>query len=457
MPFLDDSIRAAQAAVEQKFLFRKIGLPFDYASDPEEFPSKSFATAKEARSNLPNPMGIGGGYAWTCRNHSLLFDAYLLRIETGIESPSDEQILDRLIGGLIRLDTVAPKSFLVSGLTPDGRGFYAHTNRENHAAWAFAINRGITTAAISPESQEKFRSIAGKWMDRLRREKFHLHGVDGKPVPNGDISLPDADCGPFLLGMLLVAARATGQEKDYDAYAAMAEENSRSRLAPLPAEARGESESLWRQVMLSIVARHDPEPERAELAKLRMKENAEAAAKNIGEWKRWDNSLVDAPVDLNWRSFPRKPLEESPLGFEPPESWARLDKEKHIENALSAMYTVLLTEDAETSEPLAPEMEECLSEIPWDAVVGLTALAPVVGIHARGVELNLWDKTLYDTRRESPASETSFVAKFLEPDYDDDNPDKAGHMDRPAAKRHAEGQGGKPDGQGKKKRRRRRR
>ncbi len=65
--FLDEAIRQAQAAAEQKFLFRKIGLPFDYASQPDDFPSKAFANAKEARSNLPNPDGLGSGFHFSCR------------------------------------------------------------------------------------------------------------------------------------------------------------------------------------------------------------------------------------------------------------------------------------------------------------------------------------------------------------------------------------------------------
>lgn len=465
MAFLDDVVRKVQTEVEQKFLFRKIGLPYDYASPADDFPAKAFATAKEARANLPNPAGLGAGYAYSCRNHALLFDAYLLRIEEGIEGESDEQILDRLIGGLIRLDTVAPKSFLVSGLAPDGRGFYAQPHRFNHTAWAFALLRGLDTAAIAPESQEKFRSIAGKWLDRLRRDKFRLTAVDGKPSQDGDVSRPDAEMGPLFMAMLMMAAKASGHEKDYEGYVTAAEEDARIRFAPREAtpDALGDlAELLWRQAALSVVAKHDPEAERVELAAARMRDNAAVAARHVDSWRRWDRSLIDRDVDLNWRQFPKASLEESPLGFTPPESWQRLANELPLRNALFAMYTLLLTGDAALVEPHAASMEECIATQPWDKVVTLSALAPVVGIHARGVELGLWDKTLFESRREAPFSETSIAAKYLEPDYDDVHPEQAGHRGTPPGKKgkdkdtpaagKAEGGGG-----GRKRRRKRRR
>ena len=457
MALLDDSAKQAQATVEQKFLFRKIGLPFDYASNPDDFPSRAFATAKEARSGLPNPLGLGGGYHYSCRNHALLFDSYLLRIELGIEAQGDEAILDRLIGGLIRLATVAPKSFLVGGLSPDGRGFYARPLRENHAAWAFAVTRGLSTPAISPESQDKFRSIAGKWMDRAKREKFRLLGMDGKNPSVCDLSQPEADNGPFLLAMLLTAARASGDDKDHEAYVQAAEENARVRLdAFLPHEIQEDVQILlWRQAALAIVAEHDPEPERAALARKRMHENAQTAARRIVAWRDWDSSMLDIEVDLEWRKCPKVPLDENPLGFTPPESWARLEKEKVLEEALSAMYVMLLAGDAEFLEPHVAEMEECLATLPWKSLVSLNSIAPAIGVHARGVELGLWDKTLYESCRETPSSEVSFSAKYMEPDYDDENPEKAGHNEEPPGKRKAEPQG-KGEGGGRKRRRRRR-
>lgn len=456
--YLDDAVRQVQAAVEQKFLFRKIGLPFDYASNPEDFPSKCFATAKEARSNLPNPSGLGAGFHFSCRNHALLFDSYLLRIESGIEGGGDETILDRLIGGLIRLATVAPKSFLVGGLAPDGRGFYGQPKRENHAAWAFSCMRGLMTAAIAPESQEKFRSIAGKWMDRIRREKFRLNTVDGKPAPQGDISQPEPESGPLLLAMLLTAAKASGEEKDWQQYIQMAEENERARLggyAPGDDWSGRIPELLWRQAALSVIAENDPEPERVELAKTRMREYAAVALKRIDAWRAWDGGMIEEPVDFDWRKCEKISLEESPYGFVRPASWERVDREAAIEESLSAAYIVLLCKDAALMEAQVAEIAECLRTVPWGSMASLATIAPAIGVHVRGAEMGLWDEGLYDSRREAPSSEMSFAAKYMEPDYDDENPDKGGHTDVPPGKRKAEAKAKGDNGGGHKKRRRR--
>ncbi len=457
---LDETIRSIQAAIEQKFLFRKIGLPFDYASPPDDFPSKCFATAKEARANLPNPSGLGGGYHFSCRNHALLFDGYLLRVEAGIESPGDEAILDRLIGGLIRLATVAPKSFLVSGLAPDGRGFYGQPRRENHAAWAFAALRGLSTAAISPESQEKFRSIAGKWFERLRRDKFRLTCIDGKAAPGGGIALPDADEGVFLLAAMLTAAKASGEDRDAQAYAQAAGENERARFGGFAPEggwtAAMMPELLWRQAAWSVVRDQDPDGDRKALARMRMEEYAAAAAEHAGAWRAWDRTLLEEKPDFDWRKAPKVSSEESVRGFDA-SGWRRVENDQAVGSALAAALTVFLTGDAALAESVAGEAEACLREIPWDGIVALSALAPAVGVHARGVELGLWDKELYDDRRETPSVEVSFAAKYLEPDYDEAHPEQAGHRHAPPGKRRRAEEEAKPEGGGQKKRRRRKR
>ncbi|MCC8180712.1 MAG: hypothetical protein LIP23_07380, partial [Planctomycetes bacterium] len=215
-------------------------------------------------------------------------------------------------------------------------------------------------------------------------------------------------------------------------------------------------QTLWRQMALSIIAENDPEPERRELAKERMRELAILALPRCSDWRNWDQSLFDQPVDLDWRKQARVSLDKSPYGFVPHESWARLEKEQPLADALAAIYTVLLAGDRELAEPHAQDMEECLATARWQDVVGLHALAPAIGAHVRGVELELWDKTLYDSRREAPSSEMSFAAKFLEPDYDEKNPVKAGHRSTPPGKRRPEAQGGKGDPARRRRRKKRR-
>ncbi len=457
--FLDEAIRQAQAAAEQKFLFRKIGLPFDYASQPDDFPSKAFANAKEARSNLPNPDGLGSGFHFSCRNHAVLFDAYLLRIEAGIEAPGDEAILDRLIGGLIRLATVAPKSFLVGGLAPDGRGFYALPRRENHAAWAFAVMRGLATAAIAPESQEKFRSIAGKWMERIRRDKFRLTAIDGKPAPGGDLSQPDPDSGPFLSALLLVAAKASGDDRDLQLYAQTADENDRARFADFaPPEgwsADNLPDLLWRQAAWALIRDFDPDEGRKERARARLRAHAAAAAPHVAAWRAWDRELLSLAPDFDWRKKAKVPLDQSPYGFALPEAWRRVENERSVETTLAAAYILLLAGDASLVEPFVEEIAACMGEIPWDGMLTLGALAPAIAVHARGVELGLWDRELYDSRRETASADVSFAAKYLEPDYDLENPAKAGHRGPPPGSKKQEAVRGEAAGQKKRRRRKR--
>lgn len=451
---VDESIRTAQAVIEQKFLFRKLGLPFDYASSPDDFPSKFFATSKEARTNTPNPSGLGGGFYYSCRNHALLFDGYLLRVELGIESPGDEGILDRLIGGLIRLATVAPKSFLVGGLAPDGRGFYGRPLRENHAAWAFGIMRGLTTAAISPESQEKFRSIAQKWMDRIRRDRLRLQTVDGRSAPGGDLTRLDGDMGPFYLAMLLTAARASGEERDARAYAAAAEEGEGARLSGFAPEGGWGVESmgdlLWRQAALAVIRAWETDEGRLGVVGERMRENANAAAAHVDAWRGCEVSGLGA-VDLGWRNFPKVPLSVSPYGFETPESWERFVVEGRVAGALAAGYVMALTGEAGVLGLGGEGLEACLRGMDWGGLVMLNAVAPAIGLHGRGVELGLWDRELYDEHRVVDMGELSLAARYLEEDYDERNPEKAGHRAVPRPER-AEGGGGQ-----KRRRRRRRR
>lgn len=448
--FLDDRVRMAMEAIEERFLFRKIGLPFDYAAERDNFPSQNLATAREARAFLPNPSGLGGGYHFSCRNHALLFDAYLLRLELGIEGPGDEAILDRLIGGLIRLATVAPRSFLVGGLSSDGRGFFAWPSRENHAAWAFAVMRGMTTAAIVQETQDKFHSIACKWLDRLRREKFVLSGVDGKPIPGEGppLSSPDPDNGPFFLAILLAGARASGLPADYDAYAEATEENGGARLSGFSGEEAAPA-FFWRQASLHLIAFFDPDPGRSARARRILAANAGRAVDRLGKWREWDPALAGIKPDPDWRRFPKAPLSENALGFTPPESWRRLAGEDRAAEALYGMYALLLSSDTETIHANAETMGECLLQPFWPDMTQLTAIAPIPGIHARGTELGLWDRDLFAVKRMPPASGTSFAAKFLDPDYDRLNADKGGHdvPSRPEA--------GEPGGRRKRGRKRR--
>ena len=108
---------------------------------------------------------------------------------------------------------------------------------------------------------------------------------------------------------------------------------------------------------------------------------------------------------------------------------------------------LVLAGDGELAEPHVPEMEQCLAGTPWDKVVGLSALSPALAAYARGVELGLWDRGLYDSRHDAGAGEAPLAAKYLEPGYDDENPEKAGHVCKQSDRKHpqaqAKGEGGR--------------
>ncbi|MDR3211977.1 MAG: hypothetical protein LBU79_08690 [Planctomycetota bacterium] len=432
----EKSVLRAKAVVEQRFLYRKLGIPYDYSTPEEGFPSRSLATTKEAKASIPNPSGLGAGFYHSCRNHSLLFDSYLLRLELGIEVANDELILDRLIGGLIRLATVAPKAFLVGGISPDGRGFYHHSSWQNQAAWCFAVARGLTTSAIAPESQEKFAAIVGKWLERLRRDRFVVTSFDGRPQ-GGDLADLDSGCGPVYLAIHLTAWLASRQTEDYTAFAAAAmEEEGRRLVTPLPkAEPEPVADLLWRQAALALLLKHDNNPERQERVRRCLSINAQAAAEWVGGSRAWREPLDGIYPTLDWRRFPRASLEESRgFGFSPFSHWEWLENEQNLAAAWAAAYVVFLAADVELAERVAAELGEALERVPWEKITGLTALAPILGIHARGVELGLWDKDLTLKRHSFQFAAESFAAKYMEPDYDRENPGKAGHSQPPPGK-----------------------
>lgn len=458
--FLDSRVRAAQSVIEQRFFFRKLGLPFDYASQPGDFPSRFFANAREARQAVPNSQGFGAGFAMSCLNHSLLFDGYLLRLELGFGTESDEQILDRLIGGLIRLTTVTPRSFLVRGLTADGRGFYGTTAWECHAAWAFSVSRGVATAAIVMESQEKFKSIAKKWIERLERDKFQLTTVDGKvPSAVADTS-PGSFFGVIPPALLAAASRAAEDGGRWlEKCREMLAESEGSRLRQPANCPDGSNPWLWRQVALSVLAENCPDPEIKPAIDSMRRQAALAVVPRLAKWREWRNESLEKQIDLDWRKFPEAELAGQPSEFSPgfklPESWAVLESEATtVRVSLEAMLTILLAGDKELAEAHAPEMVDCLNSVAWEAMRSMSSLAPLPAIHARGMELGLWDAELAASQRMSPAEEISFAAKYLEPDYDAKNPAQAGHSAPPPGKRREEDHN---NGKGGKRRRRRRR
>jgi len=82
---LADSLRAAAeealARLADSFVYRKLGICYDYFCPPESLPSPMLPHPKDVRQGLPNPMGLGSGMADCALNNALLCDAYALRAE----------------------------------------------------------------------------------------------------------------------------------------------------------------------------------------------------------------------------------------------------------------------------------------------------------------------------------------------------------------------------------------
>lgn len=451
----DDRVPALLAVLESGFVFRKLGICYDLRSEPEAFPRPTLPQANETRAGKPDWTGRIGGLADCARNHGLLFDGYLLRVESGWSGGEEERIFDRLIGGLIRLATVGPKNYLIRGLTPDGRGFPGRTDADSHLYWAWAALRAHGTAAIALESQQKVANIAAKWMRRLKKDGFAIPPVHGSGPADEHLTVLDGESGPKLLALVAVALAITGAGEWATLLASLATENEGARLAPPPAELPIER-LLALQVALHLLTQADPEKERRRVAREHMHAIAAAAEPHLDAFAGLDEAILGETPDLDWRSLPAG--EEDGAGPVVPESWRRLEHERETAGrAVAAALCQLLVGEKRVAEPHAPVMARMLSETPWERLWSASALAPMLSVHGRGAEMGLWDERL-QTYDPGGVAMPSLVARFLEDDYDDNHPEQAGHTEsRKKPTQPAPDERGGDEGGGNKKRRRRRR
>jgi len=407
---LNICVRSAMQTLESAFIFRRLGLCFDYASDPADFPRRTLPTSREAHAGLPNAMGLGSGIAYTAWNNGLLLDGYLLRLELGMGGEAEERILDRLIGGLIRLATTAPRNYVVRGLTPDGRGFYRAVDVDSYLLWAFALWRAYTTAAIALESQAKMHNIAKRWIDRLWRDGFRIPLLEGEGAnPDGDLSAVDSVRGPKLLAILAVAGIVTREERWFALLAEKAAEDGGRRLsAGAPAEATA---LLSRQIAFYILRHLNREEALRPLIAERLLENGRLAVPFLDDFRRF--APGDTAGDLDWRA-----------GGGP--DWPRVAHERSTFGAsLAAGLTLLLSGERDLIQAHAAQMEACIRAAPWHSLCFASAVAPAVSLHARGCELGLWDQDIL--LKPAAGAEESLVAKYLAEDFDRCHPELAGH------------------------------
>ncbi len=444
-PGLSETMHRVVVALEEGFVFRKLGLCYDYRASPKEFPRKTLPTANETKQNKPDACARGSGMAECARNGALLFDGYLLRLESGFAGSGEERVFDRLIGGLIRIATTAPKGYLARGLTPDGRGYYGWTDPDSHLFWAFAAWRAVHTAAIAPESQDKLKNIVGKWIQRLQRDKFAIPALAGKPPVDEPLDRADAETGAKLLAMLAVAAEISGDANWAGILEEKANEVDKARLAaPFAGEEVVSPQRLLAvQLAYLILGRLDPDEDRRALVRERALEIGRRATPHLDAWRKLDPAILEETPELDWRAAQTGKGE--PFVF--PESWRRIDHEREtVAATMQAALTILLAREAELAAEHAPQMRAALQEIPWEKIWLAAAIAPALSVHARGVELELWEAELLDYSR-SDCIEESLVRPYLAEDFDEKHPEKAGHSESPA----------KPEEEKPKKRRRRRR
>jgi len=422
---LEPRIRAAKAILETEFIFRKLGLCYDFASDPEDFPRKTLPNPREIRAAQPSLSGRGAGLAECAWNSALLFDGYLLRIELGIGRQDEEKILDRLIGGLIRLATTAPKGHLVRGLTPDGRGFYPATDMDAYVLWAFAVWRALRSPAISPESQLKFRNIVSRWMGRLEKDGFRLTLAEGNaPHPAPGLDALDGIAGPKLLALLAVASEfAEDKEKWAACFLQKIQEQEGARLSA-SSPLQDPTALLSLSIAWHLLQQIDKDETRKELARTRLRGLAAEAEAFLNRADALDPERF-VPDPLDWRKTPDPD----------PKHWPRLSLEQDsIGAVLQASLCIFLAGEKEQAMAAADRIASCLCLAPWDRLLYASSFSAVLAVHARGIELGLWDQDL-------PASSPivgnieSFVARYLTDDFDDRNPLLAGHRDPPPNKK----------------------
>ena len=169
---LNDITNAALNKLSSEFIYRKLGLCYDYPTETGTFPLKTLPRADEVCNNKPNTSGKDTGMYNCILNNALLFTGLASRFEIGFASELDDIVFDRLIGGTIRLGTVAPKNVIIRGLTGDGRYFYPESTLDTALLWIFTTWRTVSTTAVSIESQQKLINITTRWINKVSQSKL---------------------------------------------------------------------------------------------------------------------------------------------------------------------------------------------------------------------------------------------------------------------------------------------
>lgn len=407
-------------AIESGFLFRKLGICYDYRIPDGAFPPPTLPEAREIAQNLPNPTGRGTGMESTWQTGAILFDAMLMRIEYGYATPDEDRLFDRLIGGLIRLGAMGSKGSLIRSLAADGRSAYPEVDADVHLYWAFHAWRAYSTAAIAPESQEKLENIGGKWIQRLVRDEFALERVEGE----ADRSLlqPDAENGCKLLAILAAAWGLTDDESLADLFDRKRLEADGARASGgIPDAAKTPMRLLAMQLAWSLLRECAPQETLRDDAPARMKSIAVEAIRLLQSSIPLDPARLAQAPDFDWRTVEDASFAAWPSGWE-----AVAHEVEAVHDRLACVLTLLLAGDKELALPHAEGIAAFLESL--DAGTLCHALSPALALscHAHGVELGLWDTDLAEYAF-SFDGQANLVDKYMTEDYDESHPEQAGH------------------------------
>ncbi|MDR0868171.1 MAG: hypothetical protein LBP75_06795 [Planctomycetota bacterium] len=438
MPTPRAAAETAITSLSNHFVFRKLGLCYDYYAEVTALLSPPLPELKDVKAGLPNPRGVGSGLADCALNGALLFDGLATRVELGIAAADEGLIYDRLIGGLIRLATIAPRHTVIAGLTPDGKGYYPPVGYEATLYWAYQAWRAGTTPTGALDSQTKIRSIGGHWVGDLWTGKLQTLETDETALVRGIIK-------PALLA---VGYRLTGEDKWKDLAI-----NALDVAAPLAA-ATPLRELFNAQLALRLLAdifypfkprrypspnqkkKADAEPEVKEppvidtrfvvahekiLAK--MKEIAPLFLPSLRAGKNFAPRFLDERPTLDWREVKN----DIP--------WGRIAHEADTLAApLFACLGLFWANDKQFTDAAAAALTEMLAALPVEKLWLARALTPLPLLHGLGVENGCWDADLNDYQL-AWNKDDSLVEKFLAPNYDHANPLQAGHNEKRARTR----------------------
>ena len=435
---LNDITNAALNKLSSEFIYRKLGLCFDYPTKTGTFPLRTLPRADEVCNNKPNTSGKDTGMYNCILNNALLFTGLASRFEIGFASELDDIIFDRLIGGTIRLGTVAPKNVIIRGLTGDGRYFYPESTLDTALLWIFTTWRTVSTTAVSIESQQKLINITTRWINKVSNQNYKIK-EDAEPI-NFDNVLDKIKFSAILAVCAKVLNNESWGKAFYEKF---------SGEFSLP-ESINISELLNIQIALNTISDIFNEDSKITAITLPlMQKIANKALPAINKYKELNTELLDIEFNSDWREFSTDNNTPTPVQ-------QRISNENEsITTAAHAMLILLYSNDTKLIQSNKTYLTEVIKSIPWDKLILASSLTPLAEIHTKGVEFKLWDEKLFEYNISFEA-EASLVAEFLEQDYDNKHKDKAGHINPPKKKPVIELSEGENKRSPKKKKKRRR-